>query len=362
MELLRQGAEAWNEWREKQYIDECIDLNAADLHKAYLREADLGRADLGRADLRGAILCGANLWRAYLVEANLSPVDLSPADRRPLDFRRADLRWANLRQADLRWAKLSDANLSGADLREADLLYVNLRGADLTYSSLVGTNLERALLKDCRIYGISAWDPHGTPAEQANLIITPEDQPAITVDDLKVAQFIYLLLNNPEIRSVIDTITTKVVLILGRFTEERKAVLDAVRDALRGRNYIPILFDFDRPDSKDYIETAVTLARMARFVIADVTDPKVVLQELEGIKALGVPVQPILLHGAGTSVVLVDFMKFPWFLKLHLYRDQQDLLASLAENVITPAEEMANAIRQRRQEAEAEIRGLERDG
>ena len=33
----------------------------------------------------------------------------------------------------------------------------------------------------------------------------------------------------------IDTITSKVVLILGRFTEERKKVLDALGDELRKR-------------------------------------------------------------------------------------------------------------------------------
>ena len=35
----------------------------------------------------------------------------------------------------------------------------------------------------------------------------------------------------------------KTVLILGRFTAERKAVLDALRDELRKRNYLPILFE-----------------------------------------------------------------------------------------------------------------------
>jgi hypothetical protein len=33
---------------------------------------------------------------------------------------------------------------------------------------------------------------------------------------------------------VIDTITSKAVLILGRFTDERKAVLDALREELAG--------------------------------------------------------------------------------------------------------------------------------
>jgi hypothetical protein len=44
------------------------------------------------------------------------------------------------------------------------------------------------------------------------------------------AQFIHLLLHNEKLQRVIDTITSKVVLILGRFSVlERKQVLDALR-------------------------------------------------------------------------------------------------------------------------------------
>ena len=77
-----------------------------------------------------------------------------------------------------------------------------------------------------------------------------KSEPTITVDNLEVAQFIYLLLNNPKIREVIDTIAKKAVLILGRFTPERKAVFDALREALRTRGYLPILFDFEKPSSR----------------------------------------------------------------------------------------------------------------
>ena len=58
------------------------------------------------------------------------------------------------------------------------------------------------------------------------------------------------MLNNQKVREVIDTITSKAVLILGRFTDERKAVLDALRDELRKRDYLPILFDFEKPGPK----------------------------------------------------------------------------------------------------------------
>ena len=92
----------------------------------------------------------------------------------------------------------------------------------------------------CRC-GISRVDNR---TEQQNLNIAGSRESSITVDNLKVAQFIYLLLNNQEIREVIDTITSKAVLILGRFSDKRKVVLDALRDELRKHNYLPILFDF----------------------------------------------------------------------------------------------------------------------
>ncbi len=64
----------------------------------------------------------------------------------------------------------------------------------------------------------------------------------------------YLLLNNQKIRDVIDTIAKKAVLILGRFTPRRKAILDVLREALRTHAYVPILFDFDKPASRDLTE------------------------------------------------------------------------------------------------------------
>jgi hypothetical protein len=138
---------------------------------------------------------------------------------------------------------------------------------------LVETDLSGANLTDCSIYGISAWGLKLEGATQLNLLITPSNESAITVDNLEIAQIIYLLLNNQKIRQVIDTITSKVVLILGRFTEKRKRVLDAIREELRRNNLTPILFDFEKPVSKDITGTVETHPRMARFIIVDLTDP-----------------------------------------------------------------------------------------
>ena len=180
----------------------------------------------------------------------------------------------------------------------------------------------------------------GEETKQQNLVITPEDEPEITVDNIEVAQFIYLLLHNQKIRDVIDTITSKAVLILGRFTDERKAVLDALREELRKRDYLPILFDFEKPRSRDTDETITLLARMARFIVADISDAKSVLQELRAIvpDLPSVPVQPIILAMQEEPGMFDFYRNMPSFLTVHRYTSQEQLLADLGEKVIGPAE------------------------
>ena len=362
---LKEGVKPWNQWREQNpeirpdlYEADLrgadlrsadlsgADLREANLSKAHLREADLCNADLSEANLfnanlRRANLGGANLGEADLIEANLSDANLSGADLSGAHFC-----LANLSRVDLREANLYGADLFGANLSEANLGDANLSMADLTKATLVGTNLEKANLTACRVFGISVWDVKLEGAIQSNLVITPFYESPIQVDNLEVAQFIYLLLNNRKIRSVIDTITSKVVLILGRFTPERKVVLDAIRDELRKRDYLPVLFDFEKPASRDLTETVSTLAHMARFVIADITDAKSIPQELMAIvpNMPSVPVQPLLLASQQEYGMFEHFRNFPWVLEEVLYDDQQTLLAELSGKVIAPAEAKAKEL------------------
>src|SRR5271165_4807256 len=176
------------------------------------------------------------------------------------------------------------ADLSRADLSSAHLDRADLRGANLNKTQLINTDFRQANLTGSSIYGISAWDVKVDPGtQQQNLIITPSGEPVIIVDNIKVAQFIYLLLNHEEIRDVIETITSKAVLILGRFSPERKIILDRLREELRRRHYVPIMFDFEKPKSRDTIETIRTLAGMSKFIIADLTDAKSVIHEMQAI-------------------------------------------------------------------------------
>jgi hypothetical protein len=322
IKLLRGGQDGiaeWNQWRQAE--EEMPDLSGADLSGANLRQASLGLADLSRADLSGANLKRANLSRANLHRANLSEASLSLAD---------------LREADLSRANLHGANFSGADLSGA-----NLRGANLTQSTLVDVDLSGAKLSGSQIFGSSVWKvATDAQTEQSNLIVSYESDPVLTVDNLKVAQFIYLLLNNDEIRGVIDTITSKVVLILGRFTPERKVLLDAIREELRRRDYLPVMFDFEKPRSRGYTETITTLARMARFIIADLTDATEVRLELAKIvpDLPSVPVQPLVMVSKTVYVTFDDIRRYPWVLEPFRYSDMDHAIALLPEMVLTPIE------------------------
>jgi hypothetical protein len=148
---------------------------------------------------------------------------------------------------------------------------------------------------------------------------------------------------------VIDTITSKVVLILGSFTPERKAVLDTIRNELRKRNYLPVLFDFEKPANRDITETVSTLAHLARFVIADITDAKSLPQELMTIvpNLPSVPVQPLILNSQQEYGMFEHFTRYPGVLPTYHYLDQISLLQSLKENVIDPAEQKAQELAKR---------------
>jgi len=320
-------------------------LSGAQLNEALLNGAHLEMAHLNGANLSGALINDANLHAANLTEANLSKARLVDANLTMAHLNGANLDGTNLIGADLSRANLSEANLNGADLnganlRGADLTNAMLRCADLKNAVLVGTILRNADLTGCHIYGISAWNLKLEGTKQQNLIITPKNEPEITVDDIEVAQFVYLLLHNEKIRNVIDTITSKAVLILGRFTDERKAVLDALREELRKRKYLPILFDFEKPRSRDTDETITLLARMARFIVADISDAKAVLQELRAIvpDLPSVPVQPIILEMQEEPGMFNFYRNRPSFLPVHRYVSQEQLLADLGDKVIHPAE------------------------
>ena len=114
-------------------------------------------------------------------------------------------------------------------------------------------------------------------------------------------------MHNPNIRKIIDTVGKLGVLILGRFTEERKNVLDTIRNELRRLGYLPMIFDFDCPESRNFTETIMTLASLSRFVIADITKPSSCPLELQAtMPNFQIPFAPIIQKGEEPFSMLKD--------------------------------------------------------
>lgn len=318
---LKEGVEAWNVWRDKN-IDLIPDLRKHDFSREDLSNINLSNARLNWCIFRNTMLQNALFSGADLFGANMSRANLSGAV-----FENATMKWTDLTRTILTGANLIRANLSGANLLQ--------------------TNLEDADISGCAVFGINVWEIRKQGLKQHSLKITKHDIPEITVDDLEIAQFIYLLLNNQKFRDVIETITSKAVLILGRFTNERKKILDAIRDELRQRNYLPILFDFEKPATRDLTETISILAKLSRYVIADLTDAKSIPQELSHIIPFmpNLPVIPIILHGQREYAMFEHWKPYPWVLPIYEYADEAHLLSTLAEEVIEPVERKVQELR-----------------
>ena len=381
------------------------DLRSINLSNANLFKANLSDANLSKAKLTGAKIIQANLMRADFSQANLMGANLDKSTLTKTKFERANLAHTILSETDIRWADLTWANLLGANLVKANLSKANLTGAfliqanlddaklistllnranlsgssfkraNLAYAELIQANLietkfieanlndanlraaimvqtdfEKSNLSDSRIFGISAWRLNLKGTNQTNLIISDVDEPEISVDNLEVAQFVYLLLHNEKIREVINTVANKAVLILGRFTPERKIILDTIRQELRKYGYLPILFDFDKPSDRDFTETIMTLAGLSKFVIADISEPKSSPLESQAIiPNFMIPFVPIIQEDENPFSMLTDLQnKHDWVLATVSYKDKDELIKYFKERILKRAEEKFQEIKIRK--------------
>jgi uncharacterized protein YjbI with pentapeptide repeats len=364
--IWNKGVEAWNKWREENPTA-IIDLSNSHLVQPFTLTLTQDNAFTGRHTL-GIKISGVNLSNANLSNVNLSKADLSNANLRCANLAsalidNANLAEANLSEANLSYASLVEstlikadltrAHLNGANLMLANFTKANLDGASITNAKLdsaqfIGTLVEGANISGSSVYAVNVWDLKGEFEEQKDLVVTPPDAPIITVDNIKIAQFIYLILSNVEIRDVINSLTSKTVLILGRFSDnKRKVILNSLRNKLREYNLLPIVFDFDRPVDRNITETVKTLAGISFFVIADITSPKSAPLELQAIVPdYQIPVVPIIQEGELPFSMIGDLRtQHSGLLDPLIYDSEEALIKVLKSAIIDPAIEKHNEFR-----------------
>lgn len=331
------GANLYQMFLYRAKFDSAI-LRGCDLGHAALQESSFANADLRWATLGGAYAVGgggADFSNARLQNATLARVDFPQARFKAADMTETNLWAADMRQGDFTGAILDKAHGEAANLSGACLDHASLCETDLSNAILVGASLRAARLIDTRVHGVSAWDTDLEGAVQQGLLVSGYryKTPTITVNSLEIAQFLYLLIKSEKIRTVIDVLTSKVVLLLGRFTPERKQFLHSVSSGLLDLGYCPVIFDFDCPESRDTHETVTLLARLAKFIIADITEPRSVPQELTAIvPALpSVPVQPVIQEGSAPWGMFDHIQRYPWVLALRRYGSGTDISSFVSD-------------------------------
>lgn len=375
------GITEWNKWRKNNpdIIPKLKGLNFKELnwHPSKGPGIDFSKADLSNSDFTGAMLNYPDFINANLTNSKFNKSLIQNARFINCKMRKANFEWAvlnysiftgvekagafanstlqevnfdncmlrsasfigaNLRQASFVGADLSFAYLTDANLLDANLTNTNLTKASMQRTRLINTSIEGAIITEAKIYGISAWNLKGKPKSMNKLVITADDESEITVDDIDIAQFIHLLLKREKLRNVINTITSKAVLILGRFTIERKAILDSLADELRKYNLLPIIFDFEKATSRDFTETIKVLAGLSFFVIADITDPSAIPLELQAtVPDYQIPFITIIEKGKTPFSMFKDLQKFPWMFSPLAYSSMDDLIKGFKEIFIDRA-------------------------
>jgi hypothetical protein len=150
-------------------------------------------------------------------------------------------------------------------------------------------------------------------------------------------------LDGDDYGALLSELSERGVLILGRFTDRRRKILEAIKQSLRQHpaRYKPVLFTFDRPPSRDLVESIRWFAAASRFVIADLTEPKSVPAELQAIVP-DCPSVPLVAIASGST------REYPLFKHIKRYKSvvetivrydgETDLLKRLDGEIIKPAE------------------------
>ncbi len=223
--ILRKGVRAWNKWRDKNphiipqlsgvdlFDEKCHDLsgynldyaNLADVYgysisfeNASLAEANLEGAKFNSTVFSGAYLAGANLKNVELDNVWLMKANLTQANLQEAYLRFANLENTNMYMADLSGAEGVKVNLVQAFMKKANLSRVNLINSILNDANLNEASLEKATLTDCSLYGVSLWGTKVDEVKLKDVYISSEEERGLPIEDLALAQTIYLHRHNPS--------------------------------------------------------------------------------------------------------------------------------------------------------------------
>lgn len=341
IELLSRGAKAWNEWRinypfkapclrEVNFVNAFSGSGFYDLPEFY--GVNFSDVDFNCSSFRNSTFCDCTFDGAKITFS-----DLVDAYFQSCTFKNVNMRVCKIGNAHFIDCIFEDSDLSYCSAENTSFHGSSFKNTALENISFVKSDFSNTVLDGCRVYGISSWNLNLDNSEQRNLVITKKNEPEITVDNIELAQFLYLMINNENLRNIINTITSKVVLILGNFSPERKEVLDNIRVQLRSYDLIPVMFDFNKPNFRNLTETVITLASMSKFIIADITSPRSIPHELATLvkEFPSIAVYPTI-QGIETEYgMFQDLTNYPWVKEIRRYSTEtiDEMVKDISESL-----------------------------
>jgi hypothetical protein len=285
----------------------------------------------------GINLIGASVHEAFAEGLNLQNATIIDCHFEEGDFSRANFSNTTFRNTKFNKTILTDANFNGASFVNCNLNRVNITNADFCLKEITETV----------VYGIAAWDLKTCDEmKQSKLIIErtyelysdiiASGKIPLMVDNIELAQFIYYLLSHKKMRDAINILNSKGVLLLGKFKDGGLEHLYKLLDWLKEKHYIPMIFDFERPDSLDFTETVITMAGLSKIIVADLSGESVP-QELHAI--LTNFMKPLIAYSKTESYsMLKDLKRKNKYVVDFRYTDENEFYLKL-ENSLKEAEQ-----------------------
>ena len=111
-----------------------------------------------------------------------------------------------------------------------------------------------------------------------------------------------------------------------------------------------MVFNFDKPQTKNFTETVRLLANLSHFVIVDITNPRSTPLELKAaVPDYMVPFAPILQEGEKPFAMFEDLQnQYDWVLDVIIYPSVDRLIQVLKKEIVRPAEAKFNELLTRR--------------
>lgn len=230
------------------------------------------------------------------------------------------------------WALFQQSNLVGS----------SWIGVDFSSARMAGVDCDGAVFERCTIEGLGVWKASGTPRREEQLRADASDFGMLALNDLKIGPALFEVVRNDALPRLFELLSSKLVLILGRFAPAAsKERLERLRAEIGRRGYIAVVVDWELQGRFNATTIVSAISMCSRFIVADVTDARTVIAEVrEALAQRPVAIQPLLLFGSPEPAFLrwARTDKYQQLLPTITYRDINDLIAKLDDEIIPACE------------------------